>query len=75
MAAFHLNLNIQTMIGLFFMVLCFTTGILGFLLYRYEFLDGKSFFFSRTLGVILMLVSMIVAGAAGLVLVYVRMML
>ena len=72
MSAFETNINIQTLIGLFFLVLCLVTGIFGFLLWRFEFLDGKSFYFSRTLGIVLVLVSVILALAALLMLIYVR---
>jgi len=75
MNAFHTNLNIQTMIGIFFLVLCFVTAIFGALLCRFEFLDGKSFYFSRILGVVLMVTSGILGIAAVLMLVYVRVAL
>jgi len=72
MNAFHTNLNIQTMIGIFFLVLCFVTAVFGVLLCRFEFLDGKSFYFSRTLGIVLIVTSGILAIAAVLMLLYVR---
>ena len=72
MNAFQANINIQTMIGLFFLALCLVTAIFGLLLWRFEFLDGKSFYFSRTLGRVLVLVSVILALAALLMLIYVR---
>ena len=72
MRTFDQHMSIQTMIGVFFLVLCLVVGVLGFLLYRFEFLDGKHFFFSRTLGVILMIASGVLAVAAVLMLIYVR---
>ena len=75
MQGFDTNINIQTLIGLFILVLCFVFAVVGFLLWRYEFLDGKSFFFSRTLGVILVMTSVILAVAVCLMLIYVRVAL
>jgi|GEM_PF-1957774 len=75
MAQFNENLNIQMLIGLFVLVLCFVLGVLGFLLRRFEFLDGRSFYFSRTLGAILMMISGILALAALIMLLYVRVTL
>jgi len=72
MNAFETNINIQTLIGLFFLAACLVTAIFGLLLWRFEFLDGKSFYFSRTLGRILVLVSGILAMAALMMLIYVR---
>jgi len=72
MNAFETNINIQTVIGLFFLAICFVTAIFGLLLWRFEFLDGKSFYFSRTLGIILVVISAILAMAALLMLIYVR---
>jgi len=72
MAEFDANLNIQTLIGLFFLVLSLVFAVLGFLLWRFEFLDGKSFFFSRTLGAIFFIGSVILAFATLLLLLYVR---
>lgn len=75
MQELQMNINIQTMVALFFLVICFVVAVLGFLLWRYEFLDGKSFFFSRTLGAVLMVASIILAFAAFLMLIYVRVTL
>ncbi|MCL2842074.1 MAG: hypothetical protein FWE28_01225 [Oscillospiraceae bacterium] len=75
MGTFEQHMSIQTMIGLFFIVLCLVVAVLGFLLWRFEFLDGKHFFFSRTLGAILMIASGVFAIAAVLMLVYVRIVL
>ena len=75
MPTFHGNINIQTLIGLFFLVLCLVIGILGVLLWRFEFLDGKNFYFSRTLGAVLVVVSGILAIAAILMIIYIRLTL
>ncbi|MCL2828193.1 MAG: hypothetical protein FWD99_05580 [Oscillospiraceae bacterium] len=72
MAEFDTNLNIQTIIGLFFLALSLVLAALGFLLWRFEFLDGKSFFFSRTLGAIFLIGSGILAFTTVLLLIYVR---
>ena len=72
MHTFEANINIQTLIGLFLLVLCLVMAVLGVLLWRFEFLDGKSFYFSRTLGAVLVVVSGILAVAAVLMLIYVR---
>jgi len=72
MTFFHQNINIQTMIGLFILVLCIVFATLGVLLWRFEFLDGKSFYFSRTLGRILVGLSSILGLATLLMLLYVR---
>jgi len=74
MGTFEQHLSIQTLIGLFFLVFCLVVAVLGFLLWRFEFLDGQHFFFSRTLGAILMVASGVLAVAAVLMLVYVRVM-
>lgn len=75
MQEFNMNLNIQTMIALFFLVLCFVVGVAGYLLWRFEFLDGKSFYFSRTVGVVILVSSIVLGFASALMLLYVRMML
>ena len=75
MDTFEANINIQTLIGLFLLIFCLVTAVLGVLLWRFEFLDGKSFYFSRTLGAVLVLVSGILAVAAVLMLIYVRVTL
>jgi len=75
MTQFHTNINIQTVIALFFLVICLVTAILGLLLKRFQFLDGKNFYFSRTLGKVLLAVSAILAVAAGLMLIYIRVTL
>ncbi|MCL2567928.1 MAG: hypothetical protein FWE12_00610 [Oscillospiraceae bacterium] len=75
MTDFATNINIQTLIGLFFLVLCFVLAIVGYLLWRFRFLDGKQFYFSESLGVFLMVASSILAIAAILMLLYVRVTL
>ena len=75
MSAFETNINIQTLIGLFFLVFCLVIGVLGYLLWRFRFLDGKQFGFSRGLGTGLMLASGLLAFAAVLMLIYVRVTL
>ena len=75
MGAFETNINIQTLIGLFFLVLCLVVALLGYLLARFRFLDGRSFFFSQTLGLILMVSSAIFFVAVILMLLYVRVAL
>ena len=75
MPDFHTNINIQTAIGLFFLVLCFVVALFGYLLWRFEFLDGKQFYFSRSLGLIFMVSSSILAFATFIMLLYVRITL
>ena len=75
MAGFALNVNIQTLIGLFFMTFCLVVAVFGYLLARYRFLDGQSFDFSQNLGRILMIASGILAFATGLMLIYVQITL
>ena len=75
MGHFHTNINIQTLIGLFFLVFCVMTALFGYLLCRFRFLDGKSFYFSQTLGLVLLVASAIFALAIILMLLYVRVTL
>jgi len=75
MITFQTNINIQTLIGLFVLVFCLVTAVFGLLLWRFEFLDGKSFYFSRKLGAVLVITSGILAVAAVLMLIYVRIAL
>ena len=75
MGYFHTNINIQTLIGLFSLAFCLIIALLGYLLLRFRFLDGKNFYFSQSLGLILMVASAIVALAALLMLLYVRITL
>jgi len=75
MDGFATNINIQTLIGLFFLVLCLVLGLVGYLLWRFRFLDGKQFYFSQNLGRILMVASALMAFAAVLMLIYVRVTL
>jgi len=75
MTHFHTNINIQTIIALFFLVICFVFLVLGFLLWRFAFLDGKNFHFSRTLGKVFVAASGILTVAAVLMLIYVRVTL
>ena len=75
MTDFHGNINIQTLIGIFLLVFCAVMALLGALLWRFEFLDGKKFYFSRAVGLVLMLASGILTLAALLMLLYVRMTL
>ena len=75
MGEFHTNINIQTSIALFFLALCLVMALFGFLLWRFEFLDGKEFYFSEGLGRILMLASAILAFATVLMLIYVQVTL
>jgi len=75
MPDFHTNINIQTTIGLFFLALCFVVALFGYLLWRFEFLDGAQFYFSRNLGRILMVASSILAFATLIMLLYVRITL
>ncbi|MCL2587980.1 MAG: hypothetical protein FWD84_01080 [Oscillospiraceae bacterium] len=72
MTEFHENINIQTIIGLFFLVACLVIFLFGFLLWRFRFLDGKEFYFSQGLGRVLMVASVIMAFASGIMLFYVR---
>ena len=69
----NIDLHIQTLIGLLTLVICLVFVVLGYLLYRFEFLDGKSFFFSRSLGKILMIISAILAVVVIFMLIYVRL--
>jgi len=75
MGAFETNINIQTLIALFFLVFCLLVGLLGYLLCRFRFLDGNQFDFSRGLGIGLMVSSGILTTAAILMLIYVRLSL
>ena len=75
MGEFETNINIQTVIALFFLVFCLVIALFGYLLCRFRFLDSKSFFFSQTLGLILMVASGVFAIAALLMLLYVRVTL
>ena len=72
MALWHVNINIQTLIALFFLTFFVVLGVFGFLLFRFEFLDGKEFHFSRPLGGILMIACSILTLAGLLMLLYVR---
>ena len=75
MGTFEQHMSIQTMVGLFFFTLCLVVGVLGYLLWRFEFLDGKHFFFSRTLGAILIIASGVLGVVTVLMLIYVRVAL
>jgi len=75
MGDFETNINIQTLIGLFFLVFCLVIGLTGYLLWRFRFLDGKQFDFSRGIGIFLMVASGLLTFAAVLMLLYVRVML
>ena len=75
MGEFETNINIQTLIALFFLAFCLLLGLLGFLLWRFRFLDGRQFYFSRGLGIGLMVASGILSVAALLMLLYVRITL
>ena len=75
MGTFETDINIQTLIGLFLLVICLVVAIFGMLLWRFALLDGRSFHFSRTLGRILVAASGILAVAAILMLIYVRVTL
>ena len=75
MGVFETDLNIQSLIGLFFLVFCLVLGLFGYLLWRFQFLDGQSFYFSQSLGRVLIVSSIILAFAAVLLLIYVRVTL
>ena len=75
MGVFETDLNIQSLIALFFLVVCLVVGLFGYLLWRFRILDGKSFYFSQTLGRVLIAASIILAFAAALLLLYVRVTL
>ena len=75
MADFAVNINIQTLLGLLFLVLCLVLTVVGFLLWRFRFLDGQNFYFSENLGRILLVASAILALTAVLMLIYVRLAL
>ena len=75
MGDFQTDLNIQTAIGLFFLAFCLVAGILGYLLWRFEFLDGEEFYFSENLGRIVMVASAILASATILMLVFLQLTL
>ena len=72
MPDFQTNINIQTLLGLFFLVVCLVLFVFGFLLWRFRFLDGREFFFSENLGRVLMVASLILSVAVGIMLFYVR---
>ena len=75
MGVFQTDLNIQTLIGLFFLVVCLVVFVFGFLCWRFRLLDGRNFFFSENLGRVLMVASSILAFATMLLLIYVRVTL
>ena len=75
MGQFHTDINIQTTIGLFFLVSCLVIALFGYLLRRFRLLDGRNFYFSETLGLILMVASVIFFVATILMLLYVRLTL
>ena len=72
MRDFQTNINIQTTLGLFFLAFCLVMALFGYLLWRFEFLDGKEFYFSESLGRILMVASAVLAFATIVMLFYVR---
>ena len=73
MDSFDTNINIQTLVGLFVAVFSFLVVILGYLLRRYTFLDGNSFYFSETLGKVLMISGGILAFTSVLLVIYIRL--
>ena len=73
MVDFQTNVNIQTAIGLFILAFCLAMAIFGYLLWRFEFLDGKEFYFSENLGRILMVASVILGFATIFMLIYVQL--
>ena len=72
MDPFDANINVQTLIGLFILVLSLAIALLGYLLMRFQFFDGKSFYFSHTLGKVLLTVGVILAVTSLLLLFYIR---
>ena len=72
MDALDANINVQTLIGLFMLVFSLLVVLLGFLLMRFQFLDGKSFYFSHTLGKIFLITGGILALTSMLILLYIR---
>ena len=75
MGVFQTDLNIQSLIALFFLGACLVVGLFGFLLWRFRLFDGKSFYFSQALGRVLIVASIILAFAAAMLLIYVRVTL
>jgi len=75
MGVFQTDLHIQSLIALFFLGACLVLGLFGFLLWRFRFLDGQSFYFSQALGRVLIVASIILAFAAVLLFIYVRVTL
>ena len=75
MGNLYTEFHIQSLIGLLFLAFCLIVAVVGFLLLRFRFLDGKGFDFSRTLGLVLLIASLILTFAAVLMLFYVRMTL
>jgi len=75
MSAFHTDINIQTLIALFVLVIALVATLFGFLLWRFEFLDGRSFYFSRGLGRILVAAGIVLTFAVLIMLFYVRVTL
>ena len=66
------NINFQTLVGLLIAVFALMLVLLGYLLARFTFLDGKSFTFSKPLGRILMVTGGILAFASLLLIIYIR---
>ena len=69
---FHVNINIQTLAGLFAAAFGLLIVLLGYLLARFTFLDGKNFYFSKTLGRTLMVTGGILAFTSMLLVIYIR---
>lgn len=67
------NINFQTLVGLLITVFALMLVLLGYLLARFTFLDGKSFYFSKPLGRILIVTGGILAFASLLLIIYIRL--
>ena len=66
------NINFQTLIGLLIAVFALMLVLLGYLLARFTFLDGKSFYFSKPLGRILMVIGSMLTFVSLLLIIYIR---
>lgn len=73
MGDFGTDINIQTLIGLFVTAFSLLLVLLGYLLRRFAFLDGRSFYFSEPLGKMLMIVGGLLGGTSFLLVLYIRL--
>ena len=68
MSEVYTNFSLQTLIGMFLVAFSLLIVVLGLLLLRFRFLDGRSFYFSSTLGKGLIIVGSLTAMTSFLLL-------